>query len=46
MRRSYCIRALADKDLDEIADYLGSRNVAAGLRFLEAVKRECEFLCE
>jgi hypothetical protein len=28
------------------ADHLGSRNVAAGLRFLEAVKRECEFLCE
>lgn len=44
MSASYSIRRAADADLDEIADYLGSRSFESGLRFLKRVREECMFL--
>ena len=45
-RGSYGIRRMADRDLDEIAEHLGSRHPDVGLRFLQAVKQECLLLAE
>jgi toxin ParE1/3/4 len=42
----YDVRAKADQDVDQIAEYIGSRNATAGRNFILAARREFEFLGE
>ncbi|MEZ6116466.1 MAG: type II toxin-antitoxin system RelE/ParE family toxin [Pirellulaceae bacterium] len=46
MSRRLAIQPQADKDLDEIADYIARDNVSAALRFLAAAQMTFEFLVE
>jgi toxin ParE1/3/4 len=42
----YDVRARADLDVDQIAEYIGARNATAGRNFMLATRREFEFLAE
>ena len=44
--QQFLVRRRADRDIDEIADYIGQHNTSAGRRFIEELWSEFSLLAE